>query len=180
MNIEIADKLVELRKKKGLSQEAVAERMGLSRQAISRWERAESAPDMNNLIQLSNIYKVSLDKLLQTDKQSADVIANAAPYEVKQKETAEEQIDKPDNLLAQIPFPFVIPVFIIWGLFGFHESYNWFGKHSPNTMQRFPFPIIITAIYLVMGFIWTLWNPGWIIFLTIPIYFVIAALIKRK
>ncbi len=67
MNIEIANRLVNLRKSNGLSQEALAEKLGISRQAVSKWERAEASPDTDNLILLARLYKVSLDELLQTE-----------------------------------------------------------------------------------------------------------------
>ena len=69
MNIEIANRLVEMRKAKGLSQEALAEQLGISRQAVSKWERAESSPDTSNLIMLAKLYDVSLDELLNTDQE---------------------------------------------------------------------------------------------------------------
>lgn len=64
MNVEIAQRLADLRRRKGISQEELARRLGLSRQAISKWERAESSPDTDNLIALSRLYEVSLDELL--------------------------------------------------------------------------------------------------------------------
>lgn len=67
MNIEIANRLVGLRKKRGLSQEELAGRLGISRQAVSKWERAEASPDTDNLILLARLYGVSLDELLRTD-----------------------------------------------------------------------------------------------------------------
>lgn len=67
MNIEIANRLVELRKKNNLSQEALAARLGISRQAVSKWERAEASPDTDNLILLARLYGVSLDELLKTE-----------------------------------------------------------------------------------------------------------------
>lgn len=67
MNIEIANRLVNLRKSNGLSQEALAEKLGISRQAVSKWERAEASPDTDNLIMLARLYHVSLDELLQTE-----------------------------------------------------------------------------------------------------------------
>ena len=69
MNIEIANRLVQLRKAHGLSQEELAAKLGLSRQAVSKWERAESSPDTDNLIMLSRLYGVSLDSLLATDEE---------------------------------------------------------------------------------------------------------------
>lgn len=67
MNIEIANRLVNYRKKNNLSQEALAEKLGISRQAVSKWERAEASPDTDNLILLARLYGVSLDELLQTE-----------------------------------------------------------------------------------------------------------------
>lgn len=64
MNLEIAQKLVEQRKKHGYSQEALAEQLGVSRQAVSKWERAEASPDTDNLIALSRLYQISLDELV--------------------------------------------------------------------------------------------------------------------
>ena len=52
MNIEIANRLLQYRKRMGLSQEELAEKIGVSRQAVSKWERAEAAPDTDNLIEL--------------------------------------------------------------------------------------------------------------------------------
>ena len=62
MNIEIANRLVNLRKKNGYSQEELADKIGISRQAVSKWERAESAPDTDNLIALSKLYHISLQQ----------------------------------------------------------------------------------------------------------------------
>lgn len=69
MNIEIANRLVGLRKANNLSQEALAEKLGISRQAVSKWERAEASPDTDNLILLARLYQVSLDELLRTDEE---------------------------------------------------------------------------------------------------------------
>jgi transcriptional regulator with XRE-family HTH domain len=71
MNIEIANHLIELRKKNGLSQEALADRLGLSRQAVSKWERAEASPDTDNLIALAKLYGISLDELLLMGEQNS-------------------------------------------------------------------------------------------------------------
>ncbi len=140
MNIEIANKLIEFRKKNGMSQENVAEKLGISRQAISRWERAESAPDINNLAELSKLYGISVDDLLNTNMVSEKsklknennkiINENTNKNDYTEMENNESKCENADIVLAQIPFPFVIPAFIIWGLFGFHEGYNWFGRST--------------------------------------------------
>ena len=74
MTIELANRLAELRKQKGLSQEELADKLQVSRQAISKWERGEASPDTDNLIELAKIYGVSLDELvgLSSDKKQEE------------------------------------------------------------------------------------------------------------
>ena len=69
MNIETANRLFQYRKKHNLSQEELAEKIGVSRQAVSKWERAEASPDTDNLIILAKIYGVTLDELLQGESE---------------------------------------------------------------------------------------------------------------
>ena len=88
MNVEIAQRLAAMRREQGYSQEELAERLGLSRQAVSKWERAESSPDTGNLIALAKLYGVSLDDLLRIDDDVVDDVA----FEEKDKDaTAEAQ-----------------------------------------------------------------------------------------
>ena len=75
-----ADKLIELRKKSGWSQEDLAEQMGVSRQSVSKWEGAQSIPDMNKLIKMSELFSVSLDTLVKDElplEQEANVEESA-------------------------------------------------------------------------------------------------------
>ena len=67
MNLIMAERFSQLRKKAGFSQEELAAKLGISRQAVSKWERAESSPDTDNLIALSRLYGISLDELLLGD-----------------------------------------------------------------------------------------------------------------
>ncbi len=90
MNIEIANRLVELRKKNNLSQEQLAEKIGVSRQAVSKWERSEASPDTDNLIMLARLYNVSLDELLKTEDE-------IPKYEDKPQEEEKSQDGGFDN-----------------------------------------------------------------------------------
>ena len=83
MTIEIADRLIKLRKKHGLSQEELADKLGLSRQAVSKWERAEASPDTDNLICLAKLYGVSLDELLKTDESVETIVKEQVQPEKK-------------------------------------------------------------------------------------------------
>jgi transcriptional regulator with XRE-family HTH domain len=69
MTLETANRLYELRKKNNLSQEELAEKLGVSRQAVSKWERSEASPDTDNLIALAKIYGLTLDELVYGERE---------------------------------------------------------------------------------------------------------------
>ena len=69
MTLETANRLYELRKKHNLSQEELAEKLGVSRQAVSKWERSEASPDTDNIIALAKIYGLTLDELIYGEKE---------------------------------------------------------------------------------------------------------------
>lgn len=65
--MKLADKIIQLRKVKGWSQEDLAEKLSVSRQAISRWENGTALPDSNNILQLSKLFNVTADYLLNEE-----------------------------------------------------------------------------------------------------------------
>lgn len=67
-----ADKLIDLRKKNGWSQEDLAEKLNVSRQSISKWEGAQSIPDMSRIIQMSEMFGVTTDYLLKDNMEQAE------------------------------------------------------------------------------------------------------------
>lgn len=67
-----ADKLINLRKKAGWSQEELAEQMNVTRQSVSKWEGAQSVPDLEKIIRLSNLFGVSTDYLLKDEIEDTD------------------------------------------------------------------------------------------------------------
>ena len=62
-----ADKLIALRKKSGWSQEELAEKLGVTRQSVSKWEGAQSVPDIDKILQLSRLFGVTTDYLLKDE-----------------------------------------------------------------------------------------------------------------
>ena len=62
-----ADKIIRLRKKNGWSQEELAEKMDTSRQSVSKWEGAQSVPDIGKIIQLAELFGVTTDYLLKDE-----------------------------------------------------------------------------------------------------------------
>ena len=68
--MKLSDKIIQLRKSNGWTQEDLAEKMNVSRQAISRWEGAAALPDVTNVLQLSKLFGVTTDYLLNDEYES--------------------------------------------------------------------------------------------------------------
>lgn len=94
MDLAMAQRLVDRRKAAGLSQEALAAQLGVSRQAVSKWERSESSPDTDNLIALAALYGVSLDELLYGEAASdADGSEDGSTETVDEAKEAEDSAE---------------------------------------------------------------------------------------
>ena len=63
----LADKIIENRKKNGWSQEELAEKLGVSRQSVSKWEGAQAIPDMKKILQMADLFGVTTDYLLKDE-----------------------------------------------------------------------------------------------------------------
>ena len=63
----LADKIIRLRKKNGWSQEELADKMNVSRQAVSKWESAQTIPDLEKILQLGTLFGVTTDYLLKDE-----------------------------------------------------------------------------------------------------------------
>lgn len=146
MNVEIANKLVKLRKQLGFSQEELAEKIGVSRQAVSKWERSESSPDTDNLIALSKIYGVSIDEMLDYDVDTS--VKDTSTETFKEQYTYNDKHSDNDD--------------------GTYDTYH----KRPRNWQSFPIAIVAVIIYLSLGIFWNLWHPGWLVFLIIPLFHV--------
>ena len=68
----LADKIIDLRKRAGYSQEELAEKLGVSRQSISKWEGAQSIPDMNKILAMADLFGVSTDYLLRDEMEEPE------------------------------------------------------------------------------------------------------------
>lgn len=64
MEYKFQEKLISLRKEKGISQEFLADKLHVSRQTISKWELGETTPDLDNLVRLVHFFEISLDELV--------------------------------------------------------------------------------------------------------------------
>ncbi len=152
MTISTADRLVQLRKDNGFSQEVLASKLGVSRQAISKWERAEASPDTDNLIALAQIYGLTLDELLAPSK--------IAEKEIKPQDHTDEIKEVKVNTRKAL-YP-----------------------ETAKKMFKFPYPLVIVIVYLFlcMGLrniaSFNPWGILWLLFFTVPMYYMVAAACK--
>lgn len=70
----LSENLYKLRKLHKLSQEQVGERLGVSRQAVAKWETGETTPDIHNCVALARLYDVSVDDLVNYDSAGSDMV----------------------------------------------------------------------------------------------------------
>jgi len=84
-NINFSEKLFELRKVKGLSQEELAEKVDVSRQTVSKWEMGQSTPEMEKLIALSELFDISIDELVGKEKDSNELNNSVIDNTIKAK-----------------------------------------------------------------------------------------------
>ena len=79
----LSEKLYELRKKGGLSQEQLAEQLGVSRQAVSKWESGKAVPESDTLISISKYFNVSLDYLMKENDLVSEMVADKDETQIK-------------------------------------------------------------------------------------------------
>lgn len=192
MTIEIANRLCAYRKKNGFSQEELAEKIGVSRQAVSKWERAEASPDTDNLILLSQVYGVTLDALLNQDPDSF-----AEPKDdvnISIKNGIHVQSKDGDNVHVDFSGVHVDSKHgdsVHIGLNGVnvekngHILYDGSKCDKPlwkRILSAVCWPVICCILYLTFGFLDLFggWGYTWLIFLTIPIFSSVADAITKR
>lgn len=89
----LADKIMKLRKQNGWSQEDLAEKMDVSRQSVSKWESAQSIPDIDKLLKLSQLFGVSTDYLLKDEVEETELVVDSYQPENSRRIELEEAND---------------------------------------------------------------------------------------
>lgn len=195
MNLEIANRLVALRKENNLSQEALAEKLGISRQAVSKWERAEASPDTDNLIALARLYHISLDQLLKIHEEDEE-----AGYEVPEiVQNGNDDIEED----VHVGFDGIHvkdkngEVHVTWKGIHVQDKSNNDEVHidkngirvngedakghlfTRNKEAELPLGIISIVAYIILGACFNWWHPGWLIFLLVPVVSTLIDAVRR-
>lgn len=126
--MDFNNRLYQLRKQKGLSQEELANRLNVSRQTVSKWEVGDSTPDMEKLIAMSDLFDVSLDKLVMgkedeekptsTTKSEFVTVLNEKVLTNKNKKSAKSILKVVGIILAAILLIDVISMIIYFAVNG--------------------------------------------------------------
>ena len=95
--MNISDKILKLRKEKGLSQEALAEALGVSRQSVSKWESGAALPDTYKIIARSELFGVSTDYILKDDPSETFIPTPDEPVEMPPAEEVKQMKKKKRN-----------------------------------------------------------------------------------
>lgn len=118
-----AEKLLQLRKREGYSQEELANKLDVSRQAISRWEMGTAVPDSSNLLQISKLFSVSTDYLLNDEYASDDDLPKVKE---KNKNLRYEKDAKQYKKNVKIELVYCMVQAVIF-LFGYYSKIYWAG-----------------------------------------------------
>lgn len=202
MSIKQGDYLKQLRTQNNLSQEKLAEKLGVSRQSISKWEQGYAVPDTDNMFKLSKLYEMSVDAILNCGettvtpaaenaegKETADAPVSAGinnEPEAKDNNDKTKQHKKKKRSWIFAAYP-VIAIFVMAALGCINSElwktswiflltiplfYTGIFAYEKKNLLIFCYPVVVLIIFLLGGFYFSLWHPLWILFLTIPIYYI--------
>lgn len=147
--MNLGEKIQLLRRESGMSQEKLAERLNVSRQAISKWEQGVVVPDTENIIQLSKFFQVSLEYLLidECEKIDRDIVENKA----------EKGASKNKHWLRKIVIGVLIEIVAISATYLMqwieNDIYGTFYTNPLNYLREMPLVLIVSVgvVILIVG-----------------------------
>ena len=205
-----SNNLYSIRKQAGMSQEELAERLNVSRQAISKWERGEAQPDTDNLIAIAELFDVSLDWLVRSEDNRAEAVEATATETKKSDDNDEDEDDEDEDdededdpavieskkrfrFWYDVPYPIIVTIaYLLWGFLADGWAVGWtlyitipvyysiIDCIRRRKLSPFCYPVFIAFVYVLMGMAWDMWHPWWILFISIPVFYPIANAIDRR
>ncbi len=142
----LAEKLHVLRKRIGLSQEQLAERLGVSRQAVSKWESGRAVPESETLVAISEYFGVSLDYLLKDGDPAPAAAAN-------EEETREKSDGRKKRITGTVVCLIGIFCLLAWGLISVFmpSASDRIGESSVVTLDGNGIFLIISLTAIIAG-----------------------------
>lgn len=169
MSIKQGDYLKELRIKNHLSQEKLGERLGLSRQSVSKWEQGYATPDTENLLKLSELYGVSVDTILKCGETEETDSREISQHD---EEKAESDVSEEKENKAETKIIFIEK-----------QDHKEPKPHKKRGWLFISYPIWMVVLYAVIGSFFGAkgWITGWLVLLTIPLFYTgVIAFEKKK
>ena len=151
MSADLGKRLTELRKYSNITREDLARRMSVKPKDVIKWENGSVSPDGDQLIKLSRIYQMPIDEILL----NFDTDEVFDPSKAQENENPAAAIDSAKNFKPINP-----------------------STAAAVTWYAFPYPIIVVLAFLMIGFLSNMWHPAWMLFLTIPVYYMFVNMIK--
>lgn len=148
----ISEKIYELRKKSNLSQEQLANELGVSRQAISKWESGQSVPDTDKLVAISEYFNVTLDYLL---KDKAETAVTEVKTSIDEGNKGKKPFDIRDILPGLIISGIGLITFIVWVVLQLtkKETVDQIGASSMVVLDGNGILLCICILILVVGIV---------------------------
>lgn len=190
--MDLGNRLYELRKTKRISQEEAAEKLGVTRQTISKWETNQSQPDFDKILPICELYEITTEELFGKQKESKQTIE-------KQRNTSEEVDRKKKTafvisscvflyfiaiiwIMLAIPFLKMDPivgssvfllicafatVWIIYHFMSMPKMEETKEKQKRKEIEKFDgiIALVFTCIYLFVSFITSAWHITWLIWI---------------
>lgn len=157
----LADKLIRLRKKNGWSQEKLAEKMNVSRQAVSKWEGAQTIPDLEKILMLGELFGVTTDYLLKDEIENEDYTDGISDPGIRKITLAEanEYLELRKSAAKRIAIATMLCIVSIFPLLllGASSEYPSFFLSEESAcgiglVTMFPIVAIAVAIFIRVGF----------------------------
>ena len=185
----LPNNLYELRRKAGLSQEEFADRLNVSRQAVSKWERGEAYPDTENLITISEMFKVTIDELLNAKDLSSIEAKNIDAADVNEQANITDKTESKGGYGLKLELDNGINLKVGKGdeddfIDEDDDEDDEEDKDRMNSklsiLYRVPYPIVTLIAFLAIGLFSDGWYWAWTLFMTIPIYYSLLDAIRKK
>lgn len=203
--MNIGERLLELRKQKGLSQEEVADQVGVTRQTVSKWEVGESKPDFDKIIPLCDLFSITTEELLRGEKNEGEQTLDKE--EIYDRRALKRKTAKVLSISIFLYFlsiiwiilassfesmsdEFMVSIFLLicaiaTSMIVYHfvsipkekEKNDKLEKQNPHKRIDSIIAMIFTVIYLYISFITGAWYITWILWIVYSIIIEIIHLI---
>ena len=166
--MELSERILTLRKQKGLSQSELADLIGVSRQAVSKWESGQALPDLDKIIVLSDIFDISIDQLIKgNEEKTQKKKIDAMVFVIIATVLDVIALILSFNYFLAIPVLKAIPLILITIAFGFYILGIAISDHSTKRRAHRIFWsiniwiilfIILTSVFMEIGLFQGIWD----------------------